>query len=143
MNISEVFIRRPIGTTLLAIGLFLVGLVAWFDLPVSSMPNIELPTIRINASLPGADPSTMAATVAAPIERRLGEIAGVTEMSSSSSFGSSRITVQFALDRKIEGAARDVQAALNGAASDLPGDMPQLPRFRKMNPNATLCCQGP
>jgi len=137
MNFSYPFIRRPIGTTLLAIGLFLTGLVAYDALPVSSLPSVEFPTINVMASRPGADPETMAATVAAPLERRLGEIAGVTEMTSVSSLGSSRITVQFDLSRNIEGAARDVQAALNAALSTLPADLPTLPSFRKANPAAT------
>jgi multidrug efflux pump len=137
MNFSYPFIRRPIATTLLAIGLFLTGAAAYFQLPVASLPTVEFPTISISASRPGADPNIMAATVAAPIERRLGEIAGVTEMTSVSSLGSSRITVQFDLSRSIEGAARDVQAALNAALSDLPGDMPTLPTFRKRNPSAS------
>ena len=110
-SMSEPFIRRPAGTTLLAIGLFLVGLVAYHFLPVASMPTIEYPTISVTANRPGADPETMAAAVAAPLERRLGEIAGVTELTSRSSLGSTRITVQFDLNRNIDRAARDVQAA--------------------------------
>jgi hydrophobe/amphiphile efflux-1 (HAE1) family protein len=137
MNVSAPFIRRPIGTTLLAIGLFLTGAVAYQFLPVASVPSVDFPTIRVSASRPGADPATMAATVAAPLERRLGEISGVSELTSVSSLGSSRITVQFDLSRSIEGAARDVQAALNGALSDLPSDMPTLPSFRKSNPAAS------
>ena len=136
MNFSWPFIRRPIGTTLLAIGLFLVGAVAYLFLPVASLPSVDFPTIHVSANRPGADPNIMAATVAAPLERRLGEIAGVTELTSVSSLGLSRITVQFDLNRSIEGAARDVQAALNAALSDLPGDMPTLPTFRKANPAA-------
>jgi multidrug efflux pump len=136
-GISEPFIRRPAGTTLLAFGLFLVGLVAYHFLPVASMPTIEYPTISVTANRPGADPETMAATVAAPLERRLGEIAGVTELTSRSSLGSTRITVQFDLNRSIDRAARDVQAALNAALTDLPGDLPSRPSFRKSNPAAT------
>src|ERR1039458_1149688 len=136
MNFSHPFIRRPIGTTLLAIGLFLVGAVAYRFLPVASLPSVDFPTINITASRPGADPNIMAATVAAPLERRLGEISGVTELTSVTSLGQSRITVQFDLSRSIEGAARDVQAALNAALSDLPGDLPTLPTFRKANPAA-------
>jgi multidrug efflux pump len=136
MNFSYPFIRRPIGTTLLAVGLFLVGAVAYSFLPVASLPSVDFPTINVSASRPGADPNIMAATVAAPLERRLGEISGVTEITSVSSLGSSRITIQFDLSRSIEGAARDVQAALNAALSDLPGDMPTLPTFRKANPAA-------
>ena len=136
MNFSWPFIRRPIGTTLMAIGLFLTGAVAYDFLPVASLPSVEFPTISITASRPGADPNIMAATVAAPLERQLGTIAGVTEMTSTSSTGSSRISVQFDLSRNIEGAARDVQAALNAALTDLPGDLPTLPTFRKANPAA-------
>ena len=137
MNFSRPFIRRPIGTALLAIGLFLVGAVAYAFLPVANLPSVELPTISVSASRPGADPDTMAATVAAPLERRLAEISGVTELTSVSSLGLSRITVQFDLSRSIDGAARDVQAALNAALSDLPSDMPTLPHFRKYNPSAS------
>ena len=136
MNFSYPFIRRPIGTTLLAIGLFLVGAVAYLFLPVASLPTVEFPTIYVSASRPGAEPNVMAATVAAPLERRLGEISGVTEMTSVSSLGLSRITIQFDLNRSIDGAARDVQAALNAALADLPGDLPTLPTFRKANPSA-------
>jgi multidrug efflux pump len=136
VNFSLPFIRRPVGTTLLAIGLFLVGLVAYQFLPVASMPTIEFPTIRVSASRPGADPVVMAATVAAPLERRLGEIPGVVELTSTSSLGNTNITIQFDLNRNIDGAARDVQAALNAALTDLPGDLPTLPRFRKVNPSA-------
>ena len=137
MNFSYPFIRRPIGTTLLAVGLFLVGLVAYAFLPVASLPTVDFPTIRVSASRPGADPATMAATVAAPLERRLGEIAGVTEITSVSALGNTNITVQFDLGRGIDRAARDVQAALNAALSDLPGDLPALPTFRKFNPAAS------
>ena len=136
MNFSWPFIRRPIGTTLLAIGLFLVGAVAYGFLPVASLPNVEFPTINVTANRPGADPNIMAASVAAPLERRLGEISGVTELTSVSSLGNSRITIQFDLSRNIEGAARDVQAALNAALTDLPADLPTLPTFRKANPAA-------
>src|SRR5262245_16141673 len=136
MNFSRPFIERPIGTTLLAFGLLLVGIVAYRFLPVSSLPSVEFATINVSASRPGADPETMAATVAAPLERRLGEIAGVTEMTSVSALGSTRISIQFNLSRSLDGAARDVQAALNAAATDLPSDLPMLPRFKKSNPSA-------
>ena len=106
-------------------------------LPVASLPAVDFPTVRVQASRPGADPATMAATIAAPLERRLGEIAGVTELTSESSQGSTRISVQFDLTRNIDGAARDVQAALNAASADLPGDLPQVPTFRKANPSAS------
>ena len=137
MNFARPFILRPVATTLLAIGLFLVGLVAYRFLPVASLPSFEYPTIRVFASRPGADPTTMAATVAAPLERRLGEIAGVTELTSTSSLGSTSIAVQFELGRGVDRAARDVQAALNAALSDLPGDLPTMPSFRKSNPAAS------
>ncbi|MGB9366623.1 MAG: efflux RND transporter permease subunit [Xanthobacteraceae bacterium] len=137
MNFSYPFIMRPVGTTLLAIGLLLVGIVAYRFLPVASMPNVELPTIRVSASRPGADPAIIAATVAAPLERHLATIAGVTEITSVSSLGQTSITVQFDLARKIEGAARDVQAAINASLTDLPSDLPSIPSFRKFNPAAS------
>src|SRR3954468_6060305 len=137
MNICEPAIRRPVGTTLLAIGLLLVGAVAYHLLPVASMPTVDFPTISVSASRPGADPETMAQTVAAPLERRLGEIPGVIELTSRSSLGSSRISIQFDLTRNIDGAARDVQAALNAAQSDLPSDLQSRPSFHKSNPAST------
>jgi multidrug efflux pump len=118
---------------LLAIGLFLVGLVAYEFLPVAAVPNVDFPAIRVFASRPGADPSVMAATVAAPLERRLGEIAGINQITSTSSLGSTSIQLQFAIGRDIDRAARDVQAAINAALADLPSDLPSLPRFRKSN----------
>ena len=133
-NISAPFVKRPVGTTLLALALLFVGMLAYPFLPVSSMPTIEFPTIRVSVNRPGADPSTMAASVAAPIERALSTISGVTEVTSSSTINTSNITVQFELSRSIDSAARDVQAALNSVVPDLPGDLPQLPRFRKANP---------
>src|SRR3954471_15048489 len=136
MNVSYPFIMRPVGTTLLAIGLLLVGIVAYRLLPVASMPNVELPTIRVTASRPGADPAIIAATVAAPLERNLGTIAGVTEITSVSSLGQTSITVQFDLTRSIDGAARDVQAAINASLTNLPSDLPSIPSFRKFNPAA-------
>ncbi len=136
MNFSAPFIRRPVGTTLMAIGLLLTGLVAYHFLPVASVPTADFPTIRVSAGRPGADPVTMAATIAAPLERRLATIAGVTEITSTSSLGMSNIAIQFDLKRNIDGAARDVQAALNASITDLPGDLPALPTFRKANPAA-------
>src|SRR5262245_5353058 len=136
MNFSRPCIERPIGTSLLACGLLLLGIVAYRFLPVASLPTVEFPTINVTAQLPGADPEIMAATVAAPLERHLGEIAGLNEMTSVNSLGSTRISLQFDLGRSIEGAAQDVQAAINAAASDLPADMPALPRYRKSNPAA-------
>src|SRR4029078_12392012 len=126
MNVSRIFIERPIGTALLAAGLFLAGAVAYVFLPVARMATSEVSRIRVSVSRPGADPATMAASVAAPLERRLGEIAGVTEMTSPSALGATSITMQFELSRSADGAGRDVQAALNAASADLPGDLPQV-----------------
>jgi multidrug efflux pump len=133
ISISEPFIRRPVGTTLLAIGLFLVGVVAYEFLPVASVPNVDFPSIRVNATRPGADPSVMAATVAAPLERRLGEIAGIDQITSTSALGVTSIQLQFGIGRDIDRAARDVQAAINASLADLPTDLPTLPNFRKAN----------
>jgi len=134
MSISTPFIHRPVATTLITLGIALAGLVAFNLLPVASLPQVDFPTISVSASLPGASPETMAATVATPLERSLGRIAGVTEMTSSSSLGSTRITLQFDLDRDIDGAARDVQAAINAARSLLPSGLPGNPTYRKVNP---------
>jgi multidrug efflux pump len=134
VNLSAPFIERPVATTLLTIGLALLGVAAFPLLPVSPLPQVDFPTISVQASLPGASPETMAATVATPLERSLGRIAGITEMTSSSSLGSTRITLQFDLNRDIDGAARDVQAAINAAASLLPTGLPSNPTYRKVNP---------
>ena len=134
MNISTPFIHRPIATILLALGLLLTGLVAVRYLPVAPLPSIDIPTIVVFAGRPGADPETMAASIAAPLERRLGEIPGVTEITSTSSTGSTSIVIQFDIDRPIEGAASDVQAAINAAYTDLPSDLPTRPYYRKFNP---------
>lgn len=134
MAISAPFIARPIGTSLLAIGLALAGFVAYFNLPVAPLPKVDFPTIAVTASQPGADPIIMASSVAAPLERRLGEIPGVTELTSSSSLGSTNIIVQFDLSRSIASAARDVQAAINAAGPDLPSGLTAPPSFRKLNP---------
>src|SRR5438094_1634974 len=134
VNLSAPFIDRPVATTLLTIGLALAGAAAFRLLPVSPLPQVDFPTISVQASLPGASPETMAATVATPLERSLGRIAGVTEMTSNSSLGSTRVTVQFDLDRDIDGAARDVQAAINAARSLLPSGLPSNPTYRKVNP---------
>ena len=136
MNFSAPFIHRPVATTLMAIGLLLAGVVAYFALPVASLPAFDLPTIRIVAARPGADPATMAASVAAPLERRISEVSGVVELTSSSSLGATVITAQFDLGRQVDKAARDIQAAINAAASDLPLDLPMTPIFRKANPSA-------
>lgn len=132
-SMSAPFIRRPVGTTLLAIGLFLVGMVAYAVLPVAALPNVDFPMIMVSASRPGAAPSVMASTVAAPLERRLGEIAGLDQITSTSSLGNTRIQLQFSIGRNVDSAARDVQAAINAAVSDLPTDLPTLPKFRKFN----------
>ena len=134
IDVSGPFIRRPVGTILLAVGLFLAGIAAYGQLPVASLPAVEFPTIRVSANRPGADPETMAASVAAPLERHLGAIAGVSEITSSSMLGSTGITVQFDPQRRIDGAARDVQAAINAAATDLPSDLTRAPVLRKFNP---------
>ncbi len=134
MNLSAPFIDRPVATTLLTLGIALAGAIAFRLLPVSPLPQVDFPTISVQASLPGASPETMAATVATPLERSLGRIAGVTEMTSSSALGSTRITLQFDLARDIDGAARDVQAAINAARSLLPTGLPSNPTYRKVNP---------
>ena len=134
MNISAPFIHRPVATMLLAVGILLAGLVAVRFLPVAPLPSVDIPTIVVFAGRPGADPETMAASIAAPLERRLGEIPGVTEITSTSSTGSTSIVIQFDIDRPIEGAAHDVQAAINAAYSDLPSDLPTRPYYRKFNP---------
>jgi len=133
MNISALFIRRPIGTILLSIGLLLAGVVAYSALPVASLPNVDMPAVRVSATLPGADPETVAATIAAPLERRIGEIAGVTELTSTSALGTTSIQVQFDLSRNADDAARDVQAAINAAQSDLPSTLTRRPTIRKAN----------
>jgi multidrug efflux pump len=134
INLSTPFIYRPVATTLLAVGLALAGASAFRLLPVSPLPQVEFPTILVQADLPGASPETMAATVATPLERALGRISGVNELTSTSSLGSTRITLQFDLDRDIDGAARDVQGAINAARTLLPSDLPNNPRYRKVNP---------
>lgn len=134
MNLSAIFINRPIATTLLTLAIALAGILAFFQLPVAPLPQVDFPTIAVSASMPGANPEVMAATVATPLERALGRIAGVTEMTSVSSFGSASITLQFDLDRDIDGAARDVQAAINAASSLLPSDLPSQPKYHKSNP---------
>jgi len=134
MSVSTPFIRRPVATTLLTVGVLLAGAVAFLFLPVAPLPQVDFPTISVSASMPGASPETMAATVATPLERSLGRIAGVTEMTSISTLGNSRVTLQFDLDRNIDGAARDVQAAINAARSLLPSGLPNNPTYRKVNP---------
>lgn len=134
MNLSEPFVRRPVATVLLTIGLALAGIAAFFVLPVSPLPQVDYPTISVSASLPGASPETMATSVATPLERRLGVIAGVNEMTSTSGNGSTRISLQFDLNRKIDAAAREVQAAINASRTDLPATLRSNPTYRKANP---------
>ena len=134
MNFSTPFIMRPIGTMLLALGLLIAGAVAYNFLPVAPLPSVDIPTIVVIAGRPGADPETMATSIAAPLERRLGEIADVTEITSTSAVGTTTIVIQFDIARDIEGAAHDVQAAINAATSDLPSDLPTRPYYRKFNP---------
>ncbi len=134
MNISAPFIARPVATTLLTIGIALAGIFAFFKLPVSPLPQVDFPTISVQASLPGASPDTVATSVASPLERHLGQIADVTEMTSTSSVGQARVVLQFGLNRDINGAARDVQAAINAARADLPTSLRSNPTYRKVNP---------
>jgi multidrug efflux pump len=134
VNITEPFVRRPVATTLLTIGVALAGAVSFGLLPVSPLPQVDFPTVSVSASLPGASPEVMAATVATPLERALGRIAGITEMTSQSSLGNTRVTVQFELSRDINGAAREVQAAIQAARGSLPTSLPNNPTYRKVNP---------
>ncbi|HLH12833.1 MAG TPA: efflux RND transporter permease subunit [Methylovirgula sp.] len=134
MNLSAPFIERPVATTLLTAGIAIAGILAFTQLPVAPLPQVDFPTIAVQAMLPGADPDTVATSVAEPLERRLGQIADVTEMSSVSGVGQTRITLQFGLDRDIDGAARDVQAAINAARADLPTSLKQNPTYHKVNP---------
>jgi hydrophobe/amphiphile efflux-1 (HAE1) family protein len=134
MNVSEPFIHRPAGTSLLAAGLFLLGIVAYHFLPVAAIPRVDYPIISVSASLPGAEPATVASALAAPLERRLAQISGVSELTSISTLGGCSVTIQFDLNRNIDGAARDVQAAINAASSELPLDLPNPPTYRKVNP---------
>ena len=134
VNFSAPFIRRPVATTLLTLAIALAGIIAFRLLPVAPLPEVDLPVVVVRASMPGASPETMAATVATPLERALGRIAGVTEMTSSSSLGSTSVILQFDLERDVNGAARDVQAAINAARSTLP-TMPSNPTYRKVNPS--------
>jgi multidrug efflux pump len=134
MHISGPFIRRPVGTSLLSLAVIIAGAIAYFFLPVAPLPEVEFPTINVSANLPGASPETMASAVATPLERALGHIAGVTEMTSNSQLGSTNVTLQFDLSRNADAAARDVQAAIQAARSQLPANLPSNPRYRKSNP---------
>lgn len=133
MSISSPFIARPVATILLTVGIVIAGVLAYFALPVAPLPQTDSPTIAVSASLPGADPNTVATSVTAPLERHLGAIADVSEMTSESATGSSRISLQFNLDRDINGAARDVEAAINAARVDLPSSLRSNPTYRKLN----------
>jgi hydrophobe/amphiphile efflux-1 (HAE1) family protein len=135
MSVSEPFIRRPVGTSLLAAGVLLLGAVAFHFLPVAPLPKVDFPTISVNAQEPGVDPATAASSLAAPLERRFAQIAGVSEITSVSSLGGSSITIQFDLNRDINGAARDVQSAIDAASGELPSGLPQPPSYRKANPS--------
>src|SRR5271163_1305768 len=134
MHISGPFIKRPVGTMLLTIPVLLAGAIAYHFLPVGPLPEVEFPTIQVSGALPGASPETMASAVATPLERQFGRIAGVTEMTSTSMLGSTNINLQLDLGRNIDAAARDVQAAINAAAGQLPAGLPSLPNYRKVNP---------
>jgi multidrug efflux pump len=134
MNISEPFIRRPVATSLLAAAILLAGVLAYSQLPVAPLPRVDFPTIQVSANLPGASPETMASSVATPLERRFGRIAGLAEMTSTNTLGGTSITLQFDLNRNVDAAARDVQAAIAAAAGELPPDLPLRPSYRKVNP---------
>src|SRR6516162_7086216 len=134
VNLTGLFIRRPVMTTLIMLGIVLFGVIAYRALPVSDLPNIDFPPLQVNAALPGANPETMAAAVATPLERQFSTIAGLDNMTSSSALGGTAITLQFALGRSLDGAALDVQAAIQAAGSQLPPGMPTPPMFQKVNP---------
>jgi multidrug efflux pump subunit AcrB len=138
MNVSAPFIVRPIATTLLTIGLTLLGVVAYFVLPIAGVPQVDIPTVRVSANLPGANAETMATSVAAPLEGQLSLIAGVTSISSTSSLGVTQIQVEFDLSRSIEGAAQDVQSAISAAGGLLPKNLPNPPTYEKVNPADAL-----
>jgi len=134
VNVSSVFIRRPVATSLIAAAFLVFGIVAYLNLPVSALPQVDFPTIQVNAALPGASPETMASNVATPLERQFSLISGVTELTSTSTLGSTQVTLQFDLSRNVDGAAQDVQAAINAASGQLPTNLPSPPTFRKVNP---------
>jgi len=134
VSISGPFIKRPVATSLLAVAFLVVGVICYFQLPVSALPQVDFPTIQVSAGLPGASPETMASNVATPLERQLSLIPGVTQLTSSSSLGSTGVILQFELSRNIDGAAQDVQAAVQAAAGQLPTNLPSPPSIRKVNP---------
>ena len=135
MNLSAPFIRRPVATVLLSLAIMLLGAVSFRLLPVAPLPNMDFPVIVVSASLPGASPEIMASSVATPLERSLGTIAGVNTMTSNSSQGTTRVILQFDLDRDINGAAREVQAAINASRNLLPSGMRSMPTYKKVNPS--------
>jgi multidrug efflux pump subunit AcrB len=135
MHLSAPFIQRPVATSLLSLALLMAGAVAYSLLPVASLPNVDMPVIGVSAGMPGASPETMASSVATPLERQFGRIAGVNQMTSASSLGSASVTMQFDISRNIDAAARDVQASINAARSQLPSYLPQNPSYRKANPS--------
>src|ERR1700693_3275605 len=137
MHISAPFIHRRVATALLSVAILLSGGVAFYFLPVAALPSVDFPTIYVRASLPGASPETMASSVATPLERQFGRVAGITQMTSTSQLGTTGITLQFDLDRDINAASRDVQAAINAAAGQLPAGLPTLPTYRRVNPAET------
>src|SRR5215510_13628970 len=137
MSLGSLCIKRPVATTLLTLGVVLAGFFAYLKLPVAPLPQVDFPTISVFATMPGASPDVMAASVATPLERHLGVIADVNEMTSQNTVGTTRITLQFGLDRNIDGAARDVQAAINAARADLPANLRRNPTYRKVNPTAS------
>src|SRR5476649_1246531 len=134
MNISEPFIRRPIATSLLMGGILLLGIVAWPLLPVAPLPQVDFPTIVVTAQLPGASPETMASSVATPLEYQFSQIAGVSQMTSTSVLGTAQITIQFDLGRNIDAAAQDIQAAIDAAGGQLPKNLPSPPSYKEVNP---------
>jgi len=134
VNLAGPFIRRPVMTTLISLAIIFFGLAAYRMLPVSDLPNVDFPTLVVNAALPGASPETMASSIATPLERQFSTIAGLDQMTSTSSQGSTSITLQFALERSIDAAAQDVQAAITAAQSLLPQGMPSPPSYEKVNP---------
>jgi HAE1 family hydrophobic/amphiphilic exporter-1 len=134
MNFSAIFIKRPVATILLMLGISMFGVLSYTVLPVSDLPNVDFPTLSVSAGLPGADPTTMASAVATPLERQFSGIAGIDSMTSSNSMGSTNVTMQFDVSREIDGAAVDVQTAISAAMPLLPPGMPSLPSFRKQNP---------
>lgn len=134
MGVSDIFIRRPVMTTLMVFALLLLGVQGYRALPVSDLPNVDFPTLSVSVSLPGASPETMASSVATPLEKQFATIAGLDSMTSTNSLGRTQIALQFALDRDIDAAAQDVQAAISQATRDLPNDLPSPPSYRKVNP---------